>query len=68
MVWLAYGIIHGVQKYFSYPVSTVIDINYVNSLDFPAVTICNYNQFRKSKIMNDQEIIQQVSALSKILL
>ncbi|KAJ8027746.1 Acid-sensing ion channel 1 [Holothuria leucospilota] len=60
MVWLAYGIIQGVQKYFSYPVSTVIDINYVRSLDFPAVTICNYNQFRKSKIMHDKEIIQQV--------
>ncbi|XP_070553623.1 acid-sensing ion channel 4-B-like [Ptychodera flava] len=36
-------------------VSTVIKINYVSDLDFPAVTICNYNQFRKSVVNESGE-------------
>ncbi|XP_066292698.1 amiloride-sensitive sodium channel subunit alpha-like [Branchiostoma lanceolatum] len=37
------------QRYFSYPVSTSIDIKFA-SLPFPAVTVCNVNPVRASKL------------------
>ncbi|XP_078692469.1 epithelial sodium channel subunit beta-like [Branchiostoma floridae x Branchiostoma belcheri] len=37
------------QRYFSYPVTTSIDIKFA-SLPFPAVTVCNVNPVRASKL------------------
>ncbi|XP_077984582.1 acid-sensing ion channel 2-like [Glandiceps talaboti] len=37
-------------RYTSYEISTVINMNYVTDMDFPAITICNYNQYRKSAV------------------
>ncbi|XP_078610890.1 degenerin mec-4-like [Branchiostoma floridae x Branchiostoma japonicum] len=37
------------QRYFSYPVTTSIDIKFA-SLPFPAVTVCNLNPVRASKL------------------
>ncbi|PIK59261.1 putative acid-sensing ion channel 1-like [Apostichopus japonicus] len=45
-IWLVFGIMSGIRKYFTYPVSTVVEFNYVETIDFPAVTFCNYNQFQ----------------------
>ncbi|PIK59260.1 putative acid-sensing ion channel 1-like [Apostichopus japonicus] len=63
-VWLAYGIVNGLTKYFSYPISTAVMFNYVNNLEFPAVTICNYNQFRKSQLQNYTLLREVLTSLS----
>ena len=48
--WLVYMITRNVQRYYSYPTATLVTVKHVDSLDFPAVTLCNYNQVRKSKL------------------
>ena len=50
MCWMAYGILNSVVKYFDRPMSSVITVNYVPNLAFPVVTLCNYNQYRRSVI------------------
>nr|XP_006826103.1 PREDICTED: acid-sensing ion channel 1-like [Saccoglossus kowalevskii] len=37
-------------KFFSFPVNTVVTLTYKSKLRFPAITICNYNQYRKSVV------------------
>lgn len=49
-VWLGHGLVAGLNKYLGYPVSTVVTVSYVESLHFPAVTFCNYNLFKNSKV------------------
>jgi len=39
------------KKYFSYPVATKVNLIYEDAPEFPAVTICNFNMFRKSVVM-----------------
>ncbi|XP_028397240.1 acid-sensing ion channel 1C-like [Dendronephthya gigantea] len=46
--------------YFSKPTKTTVDIVYEKNIDFPSVTVCNLNQFRKSKIMNMSSINETV--------
>ncbi|XP_030852712.1 amiloride-sensitive sodium channel subunit alpha [Strongylocentrotus purpuratus] len=41
-----------VKDYISYPYSTRTDIITESSLDFPAVTICNVNMMRRSKLVD----------------
>lgn len=38
------------KKYFDYPFSTKSMIKYTNELDFPAVSICNLNDYRMSQL------------------
>ncbi|XP_072039851.1 acid-sensing ion channel 1C-like [Amphiura filiformis] len=47
--YLGYNIVNSFLKYYEYDVNTVVGVTYVPDLHFPAVTICNYNQIRKSK-------------------
>ncbi|XP_072039531.1 acid-sensing ion channel 1C-like [Amphiura filiformis] len=49
-VWLIYGMMDSIFKFFRYPMSSVVTMNYVTYLPFPVVTLCNYNQWRKSTI------------------
>jgi len=35
-----------IQQLYNYPTNIDLNFNYVNSLRFPAVTICNLNQYR----------------------
>ena len=37
------------QKYFEYPKSVLVEVDYQSQLPFPAVTVCNQNLFRWSK-------------------
>ncbi|XP_047135886.1 acid-sensing ion channel 1 isoform X1 [Hydra vulgaris] len=37
-------------NYFSFPISTTQMRIYVNEIDFPAVSFCNFNEFRLSKM------------------
>ena len=34
------------QRYFEYPKSVLVEVDYQQELPFPAVTICNQNLFR----------------------
>ncbi|XP_072051079.1 acid-sensing ion channel 4-B-like [Amphiura filiformis] len=56
-VWLCFGLSHNLKKYFERPISTVITMNYVNNITFPAVTICNYNQFKASLVTPTQALL-----------
>lgn len=37
-------------KYFRYPVATKVNLVYEDTPDFPAVSICNFNMFKKSVV------------------
>lgn len=39
-----------IEHFFSFPISSIVRLQYVTNLTFPAVTICNYNQWRKSAV------------------
>ncbi|XP_072050271.1 LOW QUALITY PROTEIN: acid-sensing ion channel 4-B-like [Amphiura filiformis] len=56
-VWLSLGISDSVKKYLNRPISSVITMNYVNNITFPAVTICNYNLWRASIVSPTQAIM-----------
>ncbi|XP_072040584.1 acid-sensing ion channel 1-like [Amphiura filiformis] len=47
-LWMS--IIGSFVKYFQHPVDSFVKMSYSTNLTFPAVTICNYNQFRKSAV------------------
>ncbi|KAJ7377745.1 Acid-sensing ion channel 2 [Desmophyllum pertusum] len=38
------------EKYFSYPIATKVTLVHEKEPDFPSVTICNFNMFRKSLV------------------
>ncbi|XP_038056341.1 acid-sensing ion channel 1-like [Patiria miniata] len=38
------------QRFFMYKANTAISVEYVGDLDFPAVTICNFNRYRMSEL------------------
>ena len=56
---LVYVIAKNFQRYVSYPTTTLMTVKHVDHLDFPAVTLCNYNQVRKSKLDKDTEAFFQ---------
>jgi hypothetical protein len=37
-----------IEKYFSYQSKTTLGSNYNATIDFPAVTVCNQNAWRRS--------------------
>ena len=39
-----------ILHFYTYPMTSTISINYVETMTFPAVTLCNFNQFKKSKL------------------
>lgn len=43
---LLYVVVYNVQRLMSYPKNIDINIEYRDSMPFPAVTICNLNQYR----------------------
>ncbi|CAH1796507.1 unnamed protein product [Owenia fusiformis] len=52
-------------KYYEYNVNVKIDMQYNSELDFPAVTICNLNQFRLSKLhIGGQEFGNEIQSLA----
>ncbi|XP_038054982.1 acid-sensing ion channel 1C-like [Patiria miniata] len=51
--YLLYGISISIMTYYQRPVSSVVRINYVREIPFPAVTFCNYNQWKKSQVPPD---------------
>ncbi|XP_077984495.1 acid-sensing ion channel 2-like [Glandiceps talaboti] len=49
-IWIAFYLYVSVHKYLQYPVNTVVAVKYETELEFPAVTICNYNHYRRSYV------------------
>ncbi|XP_078379403.1 acid-sensing ion channel 2-like isoform X2 [Oculina patagonica] len=50
MAWFSFESFKLLRKYFSYPVTTKVALEYEGTLEFPAVTICNFNMFNKSVV------------------
>ena len=51
ILWFSFQSSKLLRKYFSYPAATKVSLVHEDSPEFPAVSICNFNQFRKSVIM-----------------
>jgi len=51
IVWFSFQSSKLLRKYFSYPAITKVSLGYDGSPEFPAVSICNFNRFKKSVIM-----------------
>ncbi len=50
-----------IRAYMKYDASTNVMVEFVPSLDFPAVTICNYNRFMSSQIQEkDKKHVQNL--------
>ena len=49
-IYLYKSVIINILLYIQYNVRSVVSVTYQPELDFPAVTICNYNLFRKSAL------------------
>ncbi|KAJ7388602.1 amiloride-sensitive sodium channel [Desmophyllum pertusum] len=47
------NIVGFVNEYLTYPVKTEVDMMHEGSLLFPSVTVCNLNQFQRSRFQND---------------
>lgn len=61
IVWFSFQSSKLLKKYFSYPATTKVSLVYEGSPEFPAVSICNFNRFKKSVIMEkgyDQPLSQ----------
>ncbi|XP_033101314.1 acid-sensing ion channel 1-like [Anneissia japonica] len=54
---LGYLLRKSVVYYQSLPVATKISIDRNSEVGFPAVTFCNYNQFRKSRMTPDEKAL-----------
>ena len=54
------NIIGFLREYMEYPVETEVSSVYESSLIFPSVTVCNINNFHRSRLQNDSAM----SALS----
>lgn len=51
IVWFSFQSSKLLRKYLSYPATTKVSLVYESSPEFPAVSICNFNRFKKSVIM-----------------
>ena len=52
------------QRYSLYPTVTVVNAHMTASVPFPAVTICNLNQYHHSRIPNDPNLRKLLYRLS----
>ena len=51
------------QKYLSYPVTSSLEVLYANRLEYPALPLCNHNDFCKS--YNNEAVVKGVIPLYK---
>lgn len=51
VVWFSFQSSKLLKKYFSYPATTKVSLVYEGSPEFPAISICNFNRFKRSVIM-----------------
>ena len=48
--WLGFNVTNSFVQYLKFSKSTLVTVKYVTDLDFPVVTLCNFNLLRKSKL------------------
>lgn len=60
-IWLC---LTSVKVYLACDVSTSLTYQIVNRIDFPAITFCNENQFRKSIVGNSFEFMKTLAKLT----
>ena len=48
--YVVYTVSRSVAKYFSYPIASLMKLEYPDSMPFPAITICPLTALRRSKI------------------
>ena len=50
VAFLCQKLYESTKKYFEYPISTTTTVNYVEELEFPAISLCNINDLRISRM------------------
>ena len=64
--WATYGIYQNYRRYRRLESTTKVSVQYDNEMQFPAVTICNLNQWRRSALDNDSiKMVSTVYALNQ---
>ncbi|XP_072039700.1 acid-sensing ion channel 1C-like [Amphiura filiformis] len=61
LVWLGFNVTMSFKQFFQFPKSTLVTVKHVPDLNFPAVTLCNFNQLRKSKL--DEKTLSLMQAV-----
>ena len=64
MMWFSFQSFKLIEKYYSYQVTTKVSLKYDPMPTFPAVTICNFNVFKRSVVRTSayEEILPQIHA------
>ena len=64
MMWFSFQSFKLIEKYYSYRVTTKVSLKYDPMPTFPAVTICNFNVFKRSVVRTSvyEEILPQLHA------
>ncbi|XP_076995687.1 bile acid-sensitive ion channel [Tamandua tetradactyla] len=64
LVWQIYS---RLVNYFTWPTTTSVEVQYVEKMEFPAVTFCNLNRFQTDAVVKFGVIIFLWSIVSKVL-
>lgn len=67
IAWSMHQFVYILQDFYTYPVTSVVSVTHQSYIRFPAVTICNLNKLRRSKISSSlreeiDSLTNQVSA------
>ncbi|XP_070189007.1 acid-sensing ion channel 1A-like [Littorina saxatilis] len=62
--WAVYNVYQILTLFSTYPVSTVVSVQYQTKVDFPAVTLCNLNTLRRSQYLENADFLGLRSDLS----
>nr|XP_003477033.1 acid-sensing ion channel 5 [Cavia porcellus] len=63
LVWQIYS---RLVNYFTWPITTVVEVQYVEKIEFPAVTFCNLNRFKTDAVVRFGNIFYLWSIVSKV--
>lgn len=60
-IWLC---TNSIQTYLAYDVNTATTFQVVEKIDFPGITICNENQYRRTVVGNSFEFMKTLAVLT----
>ena len=58
-----YFLYSSLQRYYEFPVNTIVEFKQQTEMDFPSVTLCNFNVANISYVQHQDEIIQKTLSL-----
>ena len=58
-----YFLYTGLNRYCEHPVNTIVEYKRENEMDFPSVTLCNFNYINKSYVLDQDEFVQKVASI-----